>query len=143
MRQLQSMLRKFNLNFVKEHFRQQPKPLKGDWLIILIGLISVICLFQQFWVSTPASQFKIRQGNHTVGIFDLNQSRELRIKGAFGESLINIQDGKVRFKQSPCSNQYCVHQGWLNRAGQVAICIPNQISLQLLGAKNAYDSLNY
>jgi hypothetical protein len=137
------MLRKYNLNFAKNHFRQHPKPLAGDWLILLIGLISVIWMFQQFWQTAPASQFKIRQGNHIVGIFDLNQNRELHIKGALGESLINIQDGKVRFKQSPCSNQYCVHQGWLSRAGQVAICLPNQISLQLLGAKNAYDSLNY
>ena len=140
---LQSMLRNFSLNLTKNLFRQHPKPLAGDWLIILIGVISVIWMFQQFWQTAPASQFKIRQGNHIIGIFDLNQSRDLSIKGAKGESQISIQNGKVRFKQSPCSNQYCVHQGWLNRAGQVAICLPNQISLQLLGAKNAYDSLNY
>lgn len=115
----------------------------GDWLVILIGLISVILMFQQFWVSAPASQLKIRQGNSIVGVFDLNQNRELHIKGALGESHISIQHGRVRFKQSPCSNQYCVHQGWLSRAGQVAICLPNQISLQLMGVKSAYDSLNY
>lgn len=100
-------------------------------------------MFQHFWVSAPASQFKIRQGNHIVGTFDLNQNRELHIKGVLGESLISIQNGRVRFKQSPCNNQYCVHQGWLSHAGQVAICLPNQISLQLMGAKSAYDSLNY
>ena len=137
------MLRNFSLKFTKQLFRQHPKPLVGDWLIILIGFISVIWLFQQFWQTAPASQFKIRQGNRIVGVFDLNQNRELLIKGALGESNISIQNGNVRFKQSPCSNQYCVHQGWLSRAGQVAICLPNQISLQLLGAKSAYDSLNY
>ncbi len=137
------MLRKFSLNLKKSFFNQHPKLLLGDWLIILFSTLSVILMFQQFWVTTPASQFKIRQGNEIVGIFDLNQSRELRIKGALGESHISIQNGRVRFKQSPCSNQYCVHQGWLTRAGQVAICLPNQISLQLMGAKNAYDSLNY
>ncbi len=140
---LQSMLRKFSLNLSKNPFSQHPKPLAGDWLIILLGLISVIWMFQQFWQTAPASQFKIRQGSHIVGIFDLNQTRELHIKGNLGESHISIQKGSVRFKQSPCRNQYCVHQGWLNRAGQVAICLPNQISLQLLGAKSAYDSLNY
>ncbi len=118
-------------------------PLVGDWLIILLGIISVVWMFQHLWTTAPASQFKIRQGNHIVGVFDLNQSRELHIKGALGDSYISIKNGSVRFKQSPCRNQYCVHQGWLSRAGQVAICIPNQISLQLLGAKSAYDSLNY
>ncbi len=74
-------------------------------------------MFQQFWSFSPASKLKIRQGNKIVGTYDLNQTRDLRIHGALGDSLISISQGKVRFKQSPCNNQYCVHQGWLNRAG--------------------------
>ncbi len=119
------------------------KPLLGDWLVVFAGLIAVIFMFQQFWRFEHASKLKIRQGNQVIGTYDLNQARELQIHGALGDSHISINQGKVRFKQSPCNNQYCVHQGWLSRAGQVAICIPNQISLQLMGAKNAYDSLNY
>lgn len=119
------------------------KPLLGDWLVVFAGLIAVIFMFQQFWRFEHASKLKIRQGNQVIGTYDLNQVRELQIHGALGDSHISINQGKVRFKQSPCNNQYCVHQGWLSRAGQVAICIPNQISLQLMGAKNAYDSLNY
>ena len=119
------------------------KPLIGDWLVIVTGLIAVIFMFQQFWSVEQASKLKVRQGNQIIGTYDLNQTRELHIHGALGDSLISISQGKVRFKQSPCHNQYCVHQGWLSRAGQVAICIPNQISLQLIGAKSSYDSLNY
>ena len=100
-------------------------------------------MFLQFWSFEQASKLKIRQGNQIIGTYDLNQTRELQIHGALGDAHISIQQGKVRFKQSPCNNQYCVHQGWLSHAGQVAICIPNQISLQLIGAKNSYDSLNY
>ncbi len=119
------------------------KPLAGDWLVIFISIIAIFFMFQQFWSFSPASKLKIRQGNKIVGTYDLNQTRELRIHGALGDSLISIAQGKVRFKKSPCNNQYCVHQGWLSHAGQVAICLPNQISLQLMGAKNNYDSLNY
>ena len=119
------------------------RPLAGDWLVILIGIIAVGFMFQQFWSFSPASKLKIRQGNKIVGTYDLNQTRDLRIHGALGDSLISILQGKVRFRQSPCNNQYCVHQGWLSHAGQVAICLPNQISLQLMGAKSSYDSLNY
>ncbi len=123
--------------------RFNTKLLIGDWLVILVGIIAVIVMFQQFWSFEQASKLKIRQGNQTIGTYDLNQTRDLHIHGALGDSLISIDQGKVRFKQSPCNNQYCVHQGWLSRAGQVAICLPNQISLQLMGAKSSYDSLNY
>ena len=119
------------------------KPLAGDWLVIFIAIIAIFFMFQQFWSISPASKLKIRQGNKIVGTYDLNQTRDLRIQGALGDSLISISQGKVRFKQSPCNNQYCVHQGWLSHAGQVAICLPNQLSLQLIGAKSSYDSLNY
>ncbi len=120
-----------------------PKPLIGDWLIIIAGIIVVIFMFQKFWSFEQASKLKIRQGDKIVGTYDLNQTRELQIKGPVGISTISINQGKVRFKQSPCHNQYCVHQGWLSHSGQVAICIPNQISLQLLGRQSGYDSLNY
>jgi hypothetical protein len=119
------------------------KPLIGDWLVIIVSVAAVIIMFQQFWSFEQATKLKIRQGNQIIGTYDLNQTRDLHIHGNLGDALISISQGKVRFKQSPCNNQYCVHQGWLSRAGQVAICIPNQISLQLMGAKSSYDSLNY
>jgi hypothetical protein len=119
------------------------KILIGDWLVMAASLVAVVFMFQIFWSFAPASKLKIRQGDKIIGTYDLNQMRELKIAGPKGESLISINQGKVRFKQSPCHNQYCVNQGWLSRAGQVAICLPNQISLQLMGVKSAYDSLNY
>lgn len=120
-----------------------PKPLIGDWFIVLISVIAIIFMFKQFWHFEHPSTLKIRLGDQVMGTYDLNQTRELKINGPIGVSTISIYQGKVRFKQSPCHNQYCVHQGWLSHAGQVSICIPNQISLQLLGKQASYDSLNY
>ena len=119
------------------------KPLLGDWLVIITGIILVVFLFKTLWNNERASKLQIRQGNHIYATFSLNQNRTLYIHGPLGNSSIVIKQGEVRFKHSPCQNQYCVHQGWLNRAGQVAICLPNQVSLELLGAKKSYDSLNY
>jgi hypothetical protein len=122
---------------------QLSKPLIGDWLVIAASVLAIFIMFQQFWSFAPASQLKVRQSNQIIGTYDLNQKRELHIKGPIGESIIIINNGQARFKQSPCPNQYCVNQGWLGHAGQVAICLPNQVSLQLMGAKASYDSLNY
>ncbi len=119
------------------------KPLVGDWIVMIISLLAILFLFKTLWVNAPASKLQIRQGSQIIGTYDINQTKELHIHGPIGESQISIADGKVRFKQSPCTNQYCVHQGWLKKAGQVAICLPNQLSLQLLGEDKPYDSLNY
>ena len=117
--------------------------LPGDWLVIALGLASVTLLFQTLWQFEPANKLRIRQGDSVYATLSLEQTRTLEIPGPLGISRIHIDHGKVRFEQSPCHNQYCVHQGWLSKAGQVAVCLPNRVSIELLGANKLYDSLNY
>jgi hypothetical protein len=119
------------------------KLLIGDWFVILTSLVVVFLLFQTLWVRDHASKIKINLGKKIIGVYDLNQNKTLQIHGAIGDATIAILNGRVRFASSPCTNQYCVHQGWLSHSGQVAICLPNQISIQLIGEKPTYDSLNY
>lgn len=115
----------------------------GDWLVILAGLLCVFYLFQTLWSSEHAAKVQIRLGDKIYATYSLNQQREIHVHGKLGDAVISISQGKARFVKSPCTTQYCVHQGWLTRAGQAAICLPNQISLELLGETKAYDSLNY
>lgn len=115
----------------------------GDWLILLAGTVAVIVLFQSLWSTTHAAKLQIRIGDHIHATYDLNLTRNVHVHGALGEAVIQIADGKARFAKSPCHNQYCVHQGWLNRSGQAAICLPNQISLELIGEHKPFDTLNY
>lgn len=127
-------------SFSKQSF---PRPLPGDWLVIIASLILLFVAFQTLWHSERAAKLRIRQGDAIYATLSLDQERAIDIHGPLGNSRIVIHHGQVRFEHSPCTNQYCVHQGWLSRAGQVAICLPNQVSVELLGAKKAYDSLNY
>lgn len=115
----------------------------GDWLILLLGLGFVAYLFITLWTNEHATKIQIRLGNTIYGTYSLNQQRDLHIHGPLGDSVIRIAQGQARFISSPCQNQYCIHQGWLKRAGQAAICLPNQITLELQGEHKPYDSLNY
>ncbi len=115
----------------------------GDWVLFFAALLLLIFLFKTYWHVEPATKLQIRQGDKIYATLSLNQSRTLLIHGPLGDSKISIQNGQVRFESSPCRNQYCVHQGWLKHSSQVAICLTNQVSLELLGADKPFDSLNY
>ena len=128
------------MSLTKPHL---PILLYGDWLIIGISAGLVALLFATLWSFEPAAKLRIRQGNKIYGTYSLNQTRILNIHGPLGDSVITIKAGQAKFVSSPCHNQYCVHQGWLKRTGQAAICLPNQVSLELLGTKKTYDSLSY
>ena len=117
--------------------------LVGDWLTILVSVLAVLYLFQILWTNEHAAKVQIQLGDKIYATYSLNQQREIHVHGKLGDAVISIAQGKVGFAKSPCTAQYCVHQGWLARVGQVAICIPNQISLELVGEAKPYDSLNY
>lgn len=126
----------------------QPKRLTkelllGDWLVVLASVLFILLLFKTLWSNEQAAKVQIRLGDKIYATYSLNQQRDVNVHGPIGTATISISQGKVRFSKSPCHNQYCVHQGWLTRAGQAAICVPNQISLELLGQTKPYDSLNY
>lgn len=110
--------------------------------MILAGLTAVALAYTALWSSSPAGKVRIRSGDRVFATFSLNQNRTVEVSGPIGISRIVIHHHQARFESSPCSNQYCVHQGWLSRAGQVAVCLPNRVSVELLGDKG-YDSLNY
>ncbi|MDI1298849.1 NusG domain II-containing protein [Methylotenera sp.] len=117
--------------------------LAGDWLVLIVSTLCVIYLFQTLWTNEHATKVQIRLGDQVYATYSLNQQREIYVHGKLGDATISIAQGKARFAKSPCHTQYCVHQGWLTHAGQAAICLPNQISLELLGEKKPYDTLNY
>ena len=131
------------LNFLHYPKLLTKELLIGDWLIILLSLLGIFYLFQTLWSNEHAAKVQIRIGDKIYATYSLNQQREIHVHGKLGDAVISISQGKARFAKSPCNTQYCVHQGWLTHAGQAAICLPNQISLELLGDTKPYDSLNY
>ncbi len=120
-----------------------PRPLPGDWLVLVAGVVVVIALFATLWRTGHAARLQVRDEHGVLGTYSLAQDRTIEIPGPMGVSRVVIAQGRVRFSQSPCRNQYCVHQGWLHHAGEVAVCLPNRVSVELLGAEKPYDSLNY
>lgn len=102
-------------------------------------MIALVCallggLYARFWTAPQtAAAFEVRYGTGVVGRYALNENRHLRIKGQQGISELEVKDGRVRFVQSPCRNKICVHSGWLAHAGDATACLPNRVSITLLG----------
>ena len=120
---------------------QHVKP--GDWLVFGAGLLLVGWLFAMLWQGQSADRVIVRAGGKVVAEASLFKDQAFPVQGPLGTSLIKIQNRRVRVASDPSPRQYCVKQGWLTHAGEVAICLPNQVSVEVAGAKKLYDSLNY
>lgn len=115
----------------------------GDWLVIAAGL--VLCVYSGigFWTAGAPDGVIVRAGGKVFAEADLSRARRIEVPGPLGTTLVEIEPGRARVAADPGPRQYCVRQGWLDRAGAVAICAPNQVSLILTGRGADYDSLNY
>ncbi len=116
---------------------------RGDWLVLFAGLTAVGWLFAALWHGSGADRVIIRSGGRVFAEAPLGKDRSFRVPGPLGMSLVTIESHRARVAQDPSPRQYCVKQGWLSRVGEVAVCLPNQVSVELAGAEKLYDSLNY
>lgn len=115
----------------------------GDWAVVLAGLAG--CAVAGFWLwrGGEASGAVVRAAGKIFAEASLSRPQRIEVPGPLGMTVIEIEPGRARVASDPGPRQYCVRQGWLTRAGAVAICAPNEVSLTLTGRGVAYDSLNY
>lgn len=115
----------------------------GDWLVLLAGITLVGFSFPMFWQGGLADKAIIRQEGQIFAEIDLKARKQLEVPGPLGKTLIAVEPGRARVVSDPGPRQYCVKQGWLMRPGEIAICAPNRVSLQITGRTKVYDSISY
>lgn len=115
----------------------------GDWLMMLAGLATVGGSIPFFWQGGLADRAIIRQGGKVFAEVDLRSRKQFEVGGPLGTTLIAVEPGRARVVSDPGPRQYCVRQGWLMRPGEIAICAPNRVSLQIAGRTKVYDSISY
>ena len=120
---------------------QHIKP--GDWITLLLGGILVVLLVFKLWSVELADKAIIRSGGKIFQEVPLSRDQQIEVPGRLGFSVIVIKQRKARIASDPSPRQYCVRQGWLQQAGEIALCLPNQVSVELAGSRKRYDSLNY
>jgi hypothetical protein len=115
----------------------------GDWLTLLIGSTCVVLITLELWGGDLADKAIIRSGGKIFREVPLHLDQRIEVPGPLGTSSIIIKQRKARIASDPGPRQYCVRQGWLQLAGEIALCLPNQVSVELTGSRKRYDSLNY
>ena len=115
----------------------------GDYLTLLAGGLCTFALTLMLWSGGVADKAIIRAGGKIFREVALSQDQQIDVPGPLGTSVITIEKRKARITSDPSPRQYCVRQGWLQQSGEIAICLPNQVSVELTGGTKKYDSLNY
>jgi len=115
----------------------------GDWFTMLLGALLTVSLAITLWQGGAADKAVIRSGGKIFREAPLSRNQLIEVPGPLGISHVAIHNRQARIAADPSPRQYCVRQGWLKQAGEIAVCLPNQVSVELSGGSKRYDSLNY
>lgn len=115
----------------------------GDVGVLLAGAGLVVGLALLGWGGPRGDTAVIRAAGQIVETAALTHAQSFSVDGPLGTTRIEIEPGRARVAADPSPRQRCVKQGWLTQAGQAALCLPNQVSLEIRGRAAAYDTLGY
>lgn len=117
---------------------------RGDTVVWLLAAILVSGLYAHYWVAdSHGAEVVVLLDGQRFARLNLFNDQDLDVPGHLGHSHIQVRDGRVRFADSPCPNKQCVHTGWLSQGGEVAICLPNKVSVQVLADDPRFDAVNF
>lgn len=116
-----------------------------DIVITSIFLLLIIVFTANYFLKAGKndSTLFIRSENETY-YYSLNQKKTVIIKGAIGNTIIEIDNGKFSFSESACSNKDCIKMGWISMANFPVVCLPNKVSAYIIKNKKIaeFDGLS-
>lgn len=116
-------------------------------LILVLAIAAIACVglvaTRLMGANTNADMATvvIRDGEQNVYELPLSQNTTKGVTTDLGTNLIEIKDGRVRVEEADCPNQDCVHQGWIDAAGEQIVCLPHKFTVDIVdeSAKTTYD----
>ncbi|MEE9141345.1 MAG: NusG domain II-containing protein [Gammaproteobacteria bacterium] len=116
---------------------------RGDTIIIAAAAAVVVFTYLRFWVPPGATAERVViRGTEIEQTYSLTNDNRVEIAGPLGKTVVEFRDGRVRVAESPCRRKLCVHRGWLERAGEMTFCLPNAVSVELVG-DSYYDGITF
>lgn len=116
---------------------------KGDYIIllflVLLFLSSLIYPVRRFFADDETLIAVIKQENRVIDTIDLNkvnQAYEFTLYyGDNGEfyNIIQVEPQRIRVKEANCREQIDVRVGWLSKNGDIAVCLPHRLIIEIKG----------
>ena len=66
----------------------------------------------------------------------LGVDRTLLVAGLRGRVTVEVGDGSVSVTSADCPDHVCVHSGAITRPGAAIVCVPNEVTVRVGGARD-------
>jgi len=117
----------------------------ADCLVVVLLLFAAVAGIGLVAAQPPGQRVVASDGEHVLFVAPLDQHREVALDGPLGTTRLVIDQEGARIVASPCALKVCMGMGPARRPGDLLVCLPNRILVQVDGeVKDAapYDLLS-
>ncbi|PLX45879.1 MAG: hypothetical protein C0609_02045 [Deltaproteobacteria bacterium] len=102
---------------------------------VVAGLIVLSILIPILKGDEPPGMLIIHEGGHVREV-ELERWATIEAEGPLGVTRFEVDgDGRVSVIKAPCPNRLCVSMGPIAESGEVIVCVPNRVALEVAGGK--------
>ncbi|UNC90915.1 NusG domain II-containing protein [Candidatus Contubernalis alkaliaceticus] len=104
------------------------------WIIIVA--LALGGMFYYYNIASSGEHFVSISVNsiefEPIPLTESNNNFRKEIEGINGLTIIEILDQRVRVISSACPDKLCVHSGWIDKPGQLLVCLPNKVVVRII-----------
>ena len=119
-------------------------PKKTDYIVISL-LFLLISLFFCATIMTsngdsPEKYLQISINGEVKYKVSLSDNREIDLKEEHVK--ITVNNNRAMVSESDCPDRVCIKSGYIEKEGESIICLPNRLSLKIVGGEADYDAVS-
>lgn len=82
--------------------------------------------------------------NKLVGKYTLTEDykTEFKVEGNTGYNIIQVEDGEIWIHDATCPDKICLSQGKIGKDGELIVCLPNKLMVQVEDSTVTKDDLD-
>ena len=109
------------------------KHLFADLMLFLFLLLLSFTLFLLLNKGEDGRYAEITVGGVPTTLL-LSEDQIRTVEGKNGITLVvRVENGEVFVESATCKDKLCQHRGRLKKSGDVAVCLPAEVSIRILG----------
>ncbi len=112
------------------------------WEIILFAVIAAACvafLAVRYLTREEGASVVVEVNGQEFGTYPLNKDQEIDINGT---NVLVIANGQAFMTEANCPDKLCISQGVITSNGQMIICLPNRVIVQVVDEQEDEGALD-
>lgn len=119
---------------------------KGDYiLIVLLILVSVGSFFFMRMPSSGAGKTAIVKVDgqivKEIPFTQENVGKHFVIESKYGRNVVEMEADRVHVIEADCPDKLDVKQGYIEREGEMIVCLPNRMTIEIREDKDDLDAV--